>query len=58
MNDVTAGSQVPPQPGQDREEPEQAMEDDIPSPDHTPEGTQPGRAPRAYDGDQVERHDK
>ena len=54
MNDVTAGSQVPPEPDQEREEPEQAEEDDIPSADHTPEGAQPG-PPHASDGGRRER---
>ncbi|HKB55252.1 MAG TPA: hypothetical protein VKD22_14745 [Ramlibacter sp.] len=55
MNDVTAGSRVPQEPDQEREEPQEAEEDDIPSEDHTPEGTQP-RPARAFDGDHVERH--
>lgn len=33
MNQVTAPGPVPPEPGQHKEEPEQAMEDDIPSDD-------------------------
>lgn len=41
MNDVTRGARVPPEPGQHKEEPEQTMEDDIPSEDHDADGTQP-----------------
>lgn len=41
MNDVTRGARVPPEPGQHKEEPEQMMEDDIPSEDHDADGTQP-----------------
>lgn len=41
MNDVTRGARVPPEPGQHKEEPEQGMEDDIPSADHDADGTQP-----------------
>jgi hypothetical protein len=51
---ATAPGPQPPQPGQDREEPEQAYEDDIPARDHDPDGAQPGR--QAHDGDEVERH--
>ncbi|HWI82336.1 hypothetical protein [Ramlibacter sp.] len=54
MNQVTAPGRVPPEHGQHKEEPEQAMEDDIPSDDHDADGTQPGEA-RAPDGDQVRR---
>lgn len=50
-----ATGRLPLQPGQEREEPEQAYEDDIPSADHAPDGAQP-RAPHAHDGDEVERH--
>lgn len=42
MDDVTRPGCVPPELGQHKEEPEQAMEDDIPSDDHDPDGTQPG----------------
>lgn len=52
---VTAPGRLPLQPGQDREEPEQAYEDDIPSRDEEIDGTQPD-AGRAHDGDEVERH--
>ena len=41
MNDVTRSGSVPPEPGQHKEEPEQTMEDDIPSDDHDADGTQP-----------------
>ena len=41
MNDVTRPGSVPPELGQHKEEPEQAMEDDIPSEDHDADGTQP-----------------
>ncbi len=41
MNDVTRGGCKPPGPGHDKEEPEQAMEDDIPAEDHDADGTQP-----------------
>lgn len=41
MNDVTRGARVPPEHGQHKEEPEQGMEDDIPSEDHDADGTQP-----------------
>jgi hypothetical protein len=56
MNHVTAPGHQPPQPGQDAEEPEQGMEDDIPAQDHDPDGTQPGPNAQAHDGDEVERH--
>lgn len=52
---AAAPARLPPQPGQDREEPEQAYEDDIPARDHDADGTQPGSG-RAHDGDEVERH--
>lgn len=41
MNFVTRGGRVPPELGQHKEEPEQSAEDDIPSDDHDPDGTQP-----------------
>jgi hypothetical protein len=56
MNDVTVPRRMPPQPGQDHEEPEQASEDDIPSRDHDPDGTQPDGQVHPHDGDEVERH--
>ena len=40
-DDVTRGARVPPAPGQHKEEPEPAQEDDIPSEDHDADGTQP-----------------
>jgi len=43
MDDVTRPGRVPPEPGQHKEEPEQAMEDDIPSDDRDPDGN--GSAP-------------
>jgi len=43
MDDVTRPGRVPPELGQHKEEPEQAMEDDIPSEDHDPDGSQPDR---------------
>lgn len=52
MSDVTAPRRMPPQPGLDTEEPEERQEDDIPSDDHNPDGTQP----QSHDGDEVERH--
>jgi hypothetical protein len=59
MHTVTragAPGRLPLQPGQDRAEPEQACEDDIPSRDHEPDGTPAGAPSRAHDGDEVERH--
>lgn len=38
MDDVTRPGRVPPELGQHKEEPEQAMEDDIPSDDQEPDG--------------------
>jgi len=42
MDDVTRPGRVPPELGQHKEEPEQAMEDDIPSDDQEPDGAQSG----------------
>jgi hypothetical protein len=53
---VAAPGRLPLQPGQEREEPEQAYEDDIPSHDHEADGTPAGDGGRAHDGDEVERH--
>jgi hypothetical protein len=50
-NAVAAPGRLPLQPGQEREEPEQAYEDDIPSQDHDADGTQPGPGAQARDGD-------
>jgi hypothetical protein len=56
MHKISGGTgRLPLQPGQEREEPEQAYEDDIPAADHAPDGAQPD-GPHAHDGDEVERH--
>jgi hypothetical protein len=55
MNQVTAPGPVPPEPGQDKEEPEQAMEEDIPTEDRGEPRDQATRNAGASDGEQVRR---
>lgn len=55
MNRVTAPGPVPPEPGQHKEEPEQAMEEDIPTEDRGEPRDEATRHARPRDGGQVRR---
>jgi len=55
MTRVTAPGPVPPELGQEKEEPEQAMEEDIPTEDRGEPREDATRTARARDGEQVRR---